>query len=194
MQVEKSCSSNSQELLLYPAKDVSQATKTHCLEMMRTSEKQFPSPPKPQKVSRKPKNNSASPPPSPKALPENLKQNLAELLLKYSSGLWAHALPKLYQDTYKTNLPECVLDNLPLLSDICTIDYPVPDNPKRAILYVKELQDENCSRTDLADLKAREEAARRLSSQSVPPLLIPKEEYPSVLVVEASSTNNVVLR
>ncbi|KAK3568005.1 hypothetical protein QTP86_028605 [Hemibagrus guttatus] len=192
--VEKSCSSKSQELLLYPAKDVSQATKTNYLEMMLTSEKQFPSPPKPQKVSRKPKNNSASPSASHKALPENIKQNLTELLLKYSSGLWAHALPKLYQDTYKTNLPEYVLDNLPLLSDICTIDYPVPDNPKRAILYVKELQDENCNLTNLADLKAREEAGKRLISQSVPPLLIPKEEYPSVLVVEASSTNNVVLR
>lgn len=128
------------------------------------------------------------------ALPEDLKQNLAELLLKYSSGLWAHALPKLYQDTYKTNLPENVLDNLPLLSDICTIDYPVPDNPKRAILYVKVLEDENSNRTDLADLKARQEAGRRLSSQSVPPLLIPMEEYPSVLVVEASSTNSVILR
>ncbi|KAF7706442.1 hypothetical protein HF521_019696 [Silurus meridionalis] len=100
------------------------------------------------------KPNTSSPLASPKAVPKDIKQNLAELLLKYSSGLWAHALPKLYQDTYKTNLPEYVLDNLPLLSDICTIDYPVPDNPKRAIL----------------------------------------EEYPSVLVVEACSTNSVVLR
>ncbi|XP_026792344.3 tudor domain-containing protein 7B isoform X1 [Pangasianodon hypophthalmus] len=192
--VEKPCSSKSQELLLYPAKDVSQTTNTYSLEMTHISDKQFPSPPKPQKVSRKPKNNTSSPLACPKALPEDIKQNLAELLLKYSSGLWAHALPKLYQDTYKTNLPEYVLDNLPLLSDICTIDHPVPDNPKRAILYVKVLEDENCNRTDLADLKAREEAGRRLSSQSVPPLLIPREEYPSVLVVEASSTNSVVLR
>lgn len=183
---------------MYPAKDVSQATNTYRLEMFHTSDKQSPSPPKPQKVSKKAKNNTASPPASPKAppkaLPKDIKQNLAELLLKYSSGLWAHALPKLYQDTYKTNLPEYVLDNLPLLSDICTIDYPVPDNPKRAILYMKQLRDENCNQTDSADLKAREAAGRRLSSQSVPPLLIPREEYPSVLVVEASSTNSVVLR
>ncbi|XP_053485196.1 tudor domain-containing protein 7B isoform X1 [Ictalurus furcatus] len=192
--VEKPCSSKSQELLLYPAKDVSQSTNTYSLEMTHFPDMHFPSPPKPQKVSRKPKNNTSSQLASPKALPEDLKQNLAELLLKYSSGLWAHALPKLYQDTYKTNLPEYVLDNLPLLSDICTIDYPVPDNPKRAILYVKVLEDENCNQTDSADLKAREEAGRRLSSQSVPPLLIPREEYPSVLVVEASSTNSVVLR
>ncbi|XP_060771331.1 tudor domain-containing protein 7B isoform X2 [Neoarius graeffei] len=192
--VEKPCSSKSQELLLYPAKDVSQTTNAYSLAMTHTSDKQVPSPPKPQKVCRKPKNYASSPLASPKALPEDLKQNLSELLLKYSSGLWSHALPKLYQDTYKTNLPEYVLDNLPLLSDICTIDFPVPDNPKRAILYVKVLEDENCNRTDSADLKAREEAGRRLSSQSVPPLLIPREEYPSVLVVEASSTNSVILR
>lgn len=194
MQVEKPCSSKSQELLLYPAKDISQTTNTYSREITHTTDKQFPSPPKPQKVSRKPKDNIPSSLTSAKALPEDIKQNLAELLLKYSNGLWAHALPKLYQDTYNTNLPDYVLDNLPLLSNICTIDYPVPDNPKRAILYVKVLEDENCNRTDSADLKARQEAERRLSSQSVPPLLIPREEYPSVLVVEASSTNSVILR
>uniref|UniRef100_A0AAR2LWQ6 Tudor domain-containing protein 7B n=1 Tax=Pygocentrus nattereri TaxID=42514 RepID=A0AAR2LWQ6_PYGNA len=133
-------------------------------------------------------------PRTPPTSTSNVKQKLGELLLKYSSGLWAHALPKLYQDTYKTKLPDYVLDNLPLLSDICTIDYPMPDNPKRAILYVKAAEDENCNREDLADMKAREEAGRRLSSQAVPPLLIPREEYPSVLVVEANSTNSVVLR
>lgn len=194
MQVEKPCSSKSQGLLLYPAKDVSQTTNTYSLEMTHTSDKQVPSPAKPQKVSSKPENNMSSPLASPKALPKDLKLNLAELLLKYSSGLWAHALPKLYQDTYKTNLPEYVLDNLPLLSGICTIDYPVPDNSKRAILYVKELEEENCNRTDLSDLRAREETGRHVGSQSVPPLLIPSEEYPSVLVVEASSTNSVILR
>ncbi|KAF5905436.1 tudor domain-containing protein 7B-like, partial [Clarias magur] len=192
--VEKPYGSKSQELLLYPAKDVTKTTETSSLEVTHTTDKVILSPPKLQKVSRKPKNNILSPLASPKALPEDLKQNLAELLLKYSSGLWAHALPKLYLDTYKTNLPEYVLDNLSLLSDICTIDYPVPDNPKRAILYVKDLEDENCNKTDSADLKVREEAGRRLSSQSVPPLVIPMEEYPSVLVVEASSTNSVILR
>uniref|UniRef100_A0A8B9LFE5 Tudor domain-containing protein 7B n=1 Tax=Astyanax mexicanus TaxID=7994 RepID=A0A8B9LFE5_ASTMX len=160
--IEKPCSSKPQELLLYPAKDISQTT--------------------------------TPPPASPTVLSADLKQKLGELLLKYSSGLWAHALPKLYQDTYKTKLPEYVLDNLPLLSDICTIDYPMPDNPKRAILYVKAVEDENCNQEDLADLRAREEAGRRISYQTVPPLLIPREEYPSVLVVEASNTNSVVLR
>uniref|UniRef100_A0A8B9RL83 Tudor domain-containing protein 7B n=1 Tax=Astyanax mexicanus TaxID=7994 RepID=A0A8B9RL83_ASTMX len=168
--IEKPCSSKPQELLLYPAKDISQTT--------------TPTPP----------TSTSSPPASPTVLSADLKQKLGELLLKYSSGLWAHALPKLYQDTYKTKLPEYVLDNLPLLSDICTIDYPMPDNPKRAILYVKAVEDENCNQEDLADLRAREEAGRRISYQTVPPLLIPREEYPSVLVVEASNTNSVVLR
>uniref|UniRef100_A0AAR2KKL5 Tudor domain-containing protein 7B n=1 Tax=Pygocentrus nattereri TaxID=42514 RepID=A0AAR2KKL5_PYGNA len=174
--VEKPFSSKPQELLLYPAKDISQTTTPPRPGVPSTADGQSPSLQKSPTVS------------------ADVKQKLGELLLKYSSGLWAHALPKLYQDTYKTKLPDYVLDNLPLLSDICTIDYPMPDNPKRAILYVKAAEDENCNREDLADMKAREEAGRRLSSQAVPPLLIPREEYPSVLVVEANSTNSVVLR
>lgn len=112
--------------------------------------------------------------------------------MKYSSGLWAHALPKLYQDTYKCKLPEFVLDQLTLLSDICTIDYPVPDNPKRAILYAKVVEDENRNQSGLACPEMKLE--RSLSSHTVPPLVIPREEYPSVLVVEASDTNCVILR
>uniref|UniRef100_A0A8C1E1B7 Tudor domain containing 7 b n=1 Tax=Cyprinus carpio carpio TaxID=630221 RepID=A0A8C1E1B7_CYPCA len=123
-----------------------------------------------------------------------VKQKLGELLLKYSSGLWAHALPKLYQDTYKCKLPEFVLDHLNLLSDICTIDYPMPDNPKRAILYAKVLEDENRNQSGLAGSETKEAVERSLSSQTVPPLLIPREEYPSVLVVEAGDTNSVILR
>lgn len=198
VQVEKPCSSKPQELLLYPAKDISQTTIPVSPAVTPTTDRQSPPtqklPSQTQQAPRTSPTSTSSPPASPTALSADLKQNLGELLLKYSSGLWAHALPKLYQDTYKTKLPEYVLDNLPLLSDICTIDYPVSDNPKRAILYVKAAEDENCNRKDLADLKAREEAGRRLSSQAVPPLLIPREEYPSVLVVEANSTNSVVLR
>lgn len=114
--------------------------------------------------------------------------------MKYSSGLWAHALPKLYQDTFKSKLPEIVLDNLALLSDICTIDYPVPDNPKRAILYAKVVEDDNRNKSGSADSQTTEMAERRLSIQTVPPLIIPSEEYPSVLVVEAADTNSVILR
>uniref|UniRef100_A0A8C1FF88 Tudor domain containing 7 b n=1 Tax=Cyprinus carpio carpio TaxID=630221 RepID=A0A8C1FF88_CYPCA len=121
-------------------------------------------------------------------------QSLGELLLKYSSGLWAHALPKLYQDTYKCKLAEFVLDHLTLLSDICTIDYPMPDNSKRAILYAKVLEDENRNQSGLAGSETKETVERCLSSQTVPSLVIPREEYPSVLVVEASDTNSVILR
>uniref|UniRef100_A0A7N8XMT0 Tudor domain containing 7 b n=1 Tax=Mastacembelus armatus TaxID=205130 RepID=A0A7N8XMT0_9TELE len=148
--------------------------------------------------------SSPSPPSSPAALNPDLKQKLEELLVKYSSGLWAHALPKLFQDTYKTKLPGHVLENLHLLSDICTIDYPMPDNPKRAILYRRSStggggrEDENCNRrnssTSEEEFKVRQALGRRLSNQEVPPLQIPNEEYPSVLVVEASNTNGVILR
>uniref|UniRef100_A0A8C8ISH4 Tudor domain-containing protein 7 n=1 Tax=Oncorhynchus tshawytscha TaxID=74940 RepID=A0A8C8ISH4_ONCTS len=128
-------------------------------------------------------------------LSPDLKQKLGELLVKYSNGLWAHALPKLYLDTYKTKLPEHVLENLSLLSDFCTVDYPMPDNPKRAILYKRTKEEESCNRREsVEERRAREEVGRRLSSQAVPPLLIPREEYPSVLVVEATNTNGVILR
>lgn len=98
-----------------------------------------------------------------------------------------------------------MLDNLHLLSNICTIDYPMPDNPKRAILYRRSSvgvgggEDENCNRRGSSasddELRAKQELGRRLCNQApVPSLQIPKEEYPSVLVVEAASTNKVILR
>ncbi|XP_067257975.1 tudor domain-containing protein 7B isoform X2 [Chanodichthys erythropterus] len=186
--VEKPCSSKPQELLLYPAKESSQISAP-----TPTTHDKSPSHHKKPQIQRSSSTSKLSSPASPKALSPELKQKLGELLLKYSSGLWAHALPKLYQDTYKCKLPEFVLDQLNLLSDICTIDYPMPDNPKRAILYAKVVEDENRNQSGLAGSKTKETAELRLS-QTVPPLVIPKEEYPSVLVVEASDTNNVILR
>lgn len=80
----------------------------------------------------------------------------------------------------------------------------MPDNPKRAILYRRSSsgggggEDENCNRRNSSaseeELRVRKELGRRLSNQAVPPLQIPKEEYPSVLVVEATNTNGVLLR
>uniref|UniRef100_A0A8C7M107 Tudor domain-containing protein 7B n=1 Tax=Oncorhynchus mykiss TaxID=8022 RepID=A0A8C7M107_ONCMY len=131
---------------------------------------------------------------SPSTLSPDLRQKLGELLVKYSNGLWAHGLPKLYLDTYKTKLPEHVLENLSLLSDFCTIEYPMPDNPKRAILYKRTREDNHNRRESVEERRAREEVGRRLSTQTVPPLLIPREEYPSVLVGEAANTNGVILR
>lgn len=101
------------------------------------------------------------------------------------------------------------MENLHLLNDFCTVDYPMPDNPKRAILYRRRRsssssagggggEDENCNRRNSSlseeELRVRQELGRRLSNQAVPALQIPKEEYPSVLVVEATNTNAVVLR
>uniref|UniRef100_A0A8C2CL72 Tudor domain-containing protein 7B n=1 Tax=Cyprinus carpio TaxID=7962 RepID=A0A8C2CL72_CYPCA len=191
-EVEKPCSTKPQELLLYPAKETSQIT-PHSAATPPTHDKSPFHHKKPQ-TQRSSATSKSSTPASPRDLPPEVKQKLGELLLKYSSGLWAHALPKLYQDTYKCKLPEFVLDHLNLLSDICTIDYPMPDNPKRAILYAKVLEDENRNQSGLAGSETKEAVERSLSSQTVPPLLIPREEYPSVLVVEAGDTNSVILR
>lgn len=125
-------------------------------------------------------------------LTEDLKQKLAQLLLKYSSGVWSHALPKLFQDTYNAELPGFVLDNLSLMSDLCTIVYPMPNNPKRAIMYVKVTEDVNCNGQNLRNQRVRDES--HLCRNTVPPLLIPMDKYPSVLVIEASRTNNVIIR
>uniref|UniRef100_A0A8C5CM30 Tudor domain-containing protein 7B n=1 Tax=Gadus morhua TaxID=8049 RepID=A0A8C5CM30_GADMO len=183
--VERPCSSNRSELLLYPAKE--------------------PITPTPPPSS----SSSSSPPSSPPSSPAT-----PELLQKYPSGLWTHALPKLFKDTYKTKLPGHILENLELLSTFCTIDYPMPDNPKRAILYRRssggggggggreDPRRQGSAPGEEQEGKQREEqreAGRsRLSGQASPPppppLLIPREEYPSVLVVEASNTNTVLLR
>ncbi|TDG99852.1 hypothetical protein EPR50_G00198340 [Perca flavescens] len=226
--VEKTCSSNPSELLLYPAKE--QTTTSSPLPTLTPNSTSAPVPTsntpadkpvqspiqqRPPSIhltrsgSRSPQNppsssSSPSPPSSPATFSPELKLKLEELLVKYSNGLWAHALPKLFQDTYKFKLPGHVLENLHLLSDICTIDYPMPDNPKRAILYRRSSsgggggEDENCNRRNSSaseeELRLRQELGRRLSNHAVPSLQIPKEEYPSVLVVEATNTNGVILR
>uniref|UniRef100_A0A3Q4GDN1 Tudor domain containing 7 b n=1 Tax=Neolamprologus brichardi TaxID=32507 RepID=A0A3Q4GDN1_NEOBR len=145
--------------------------------------------------------------------PQLVQGHIREILAKYSNGFWVSKLPQMYRELYKQDLPTeysfmympgHVLVNLDLLSDICTIDYPMPDNPKRAILYRRSStgggggEDENCNRRNSSaseeELRVRKELGRRLSNQAVPPLQIPKEEYPSVLVVEATNTNGVLLR
>ncbi|XP_042256412.1 tudor domain-containing protein 7B isoform X3 [Thunnus albacares] len=226
--VEKTCSSNPSELLLYPAKEPTTASSPSLI--LNPNSTAAPSPtsntptdkPLQSPAQQRPPNthrtrsnsnppqsprsssSSPSPPSSPATLSPDLKLKLEELLVKYSNGLWAHALPKLFQDTYKTKLPGHVLENLHLLSDFCTIDYPMPDNPKRAILYRSSSagggggEDENCNRRNSSaseeDMRVRQELGRRLSNQAVPSLQIPKEEYPSILVVEATNTNGVILR
>lgn len=61
----------------------------------------------------------------------DVRQRIKELLFKYNHGLWVHALPKLFMDTYKTPFPEHVLDNISLLLDICNVEYPLPHDKKK---------------------------------------------------------------
>lgn len=177
--VEKTCCSSPSELLLYPAKEQSASPDSNSpsrLPQSPTAQQQSPA-------------CSPSPPTSPAGLSSELQAKLEELLLKYPNGLWAHALPKLYQDTYKTKLPGHVLENLHLLSHICTIDYPMSNNPKRAILYRRSNSKEG---TEACKGEAKE--GRR--SPDVPKLHPPSEEHLSVLVAEApaTDTNAIVLR
>ncbi|XP_012577067.1 PREDICTED: tudor domain-containing protein 7 isoform X3 [Condylura cristata] len=188
-----------QDLLLYPAK------RKQPLRNEKDAEKVPPSQlPPPKQI-----------PPSkgcPAIMPEDFKEKVAELLVKYSSGLWASALPKAFEDTYKVKIPENALKNLAFLSDVCTIDY-ISGNPQKAILYAKLplptdklLKDAGHARGDY-DIKTMVEqeylqieeniaecANAFFENVTVPPLVIPTEASPSVLVVELSNTNEVVVR
>uniref|UniRef100_A0A8C5H9S2 Tudor domain-containing protein 7B-like n=1 Tax=Gouania willdenowi TaxID=441366 RepID=A0A8C5H9S2_GOUWI len=174
--VEKTYGSNASELLLYPTRASSNTSSPLTSHNTTASNTRKPS---------------------------DLKKKLEELLVKYPNGLWAHALPKLFQDTYNTKLPGHVLEKLDLLSELCIIDYPMPDNPKRAILYKRSCaegveKDENCNRrnssTSEEERTQKKEVKRRPSVQEVSSLHIPKEESSNVLVLEATNTNQVMIR
>lgn len=161
-------------------------------------------------------------PPSPKpatsvrgsvvVMPEDFKEKVAELLGRYASGLWASALPKAYEDAYKVKFPEEALNNLALLVDICTVDY-ISGNPQKAILYAKLPTPANKTPNEAGQaqgnydiktmieqeyLQIEENIAKSaegcMEDVKVPPLVIPTEASPSVLVVELSNTNEVVIR
>lgn len=119
--MEKTCSSNPSELLLYPAKEqstmlpsVSPKSPSPSLPTSNVPSDKPSPPPAGQRPpsahltrsgSRSPQSPVSSPslPSSPAALSPDLRLKLEELLEKYSNGLWAHALPKLFQDTYKVS-------------------------------------------------------------------------------------------
>ncbi|XP_006886929.1 PREDICTED: tudor domain-containing protein 7 [Elephantulus edwardii] len=148
----------------------------------------------------------------PAVIPKDIKEKVATLLVKYSSGLWASALPKAFEDMYKVKLPEDALKNLASLSDVCTIDY-ISGTPQKAILYAKlpmptdrMFSDELQAQGDY-DIKCMieqeylqieeniaESADSLVENVTIPPLIIPSEASPSVLVVELSNTNEVVIR
>ncbi|XP_034629069.1 tudor domain-containing protein 7 isoform X2 [Trachemys scripta elegans] len=198
--VEKVCTGGHTDVLLYPAKKMQHLVKSG-IDHERTSQNLTSSKADPLL---KPVMETKS-----AFLNSDFKQKVAEILFKYSNGLWANALPKVYEDTYKVKFPEDALNNLDLLSDICTVNQ-ISDSPKKAILYAKPQKyiDENLNATDSVhiheDLKIMvEQECSQLMEKTkeqcpenimVPPLIIPAEASPSVLVVELNNTNEVVIR
>uniref|UniRef100_A0A673FY39 Tudor domain-containing protein 7A-like n=1 Tax=Sinocyclocheilus rhinocerous TaxID=307959 RepID=A0A673FY39_9TELE len=130
-----------------------------------------------------------STPPSHQPLTPEIKQKLRQLLNKYSQGLWAHALPQLFQEAFGCVFPQNVLEDLSLLADTCMVEYPMPDNRKRAILYALPCQVQTQPRPRPPPL-----VLPYTGNPRVPPLIIPTTEFLSVLVMEVCSTDNIVLR
>nr|XP_055061819.1 tudor domain-containing protein 7A [Misgurnus anguillicaudatus]XP_055061820.1 tudor domain-containing protein 7A [Misgurnus anguillicaudatus]XP_055061821.1 tudor domain-containing protein 7A [Misgurnus anguillicaudatus] len=128
-------------------------------------------------------------PPPHQPLTLEIKQKLRQLLNKYSQGLWAHGVPQLFKDAFGCEFPHYALENLSLLADTCMVEYPMPDNRKRAILYALPSRVETQPRP-----RPRPLLIPSPSNPYVPPLTLPNTEFLSVLVMEITSTNNVVLR
>uniref|UniRef100_A0A452GSQ5 Tudor domain-containing protein 7 n=2 Tax=Gopherus agassizii TaxID=38772 RepID=A0A452GSQ5_9SAUR len=198
--VEKMCTGGHTDVLLYPAKKMQQLVKSG-IDHERTSQNLTSSTADPLL---KPVMETKS-----AFLNTDFKQKVAEILFKYSSGLWANALPKVYEDTYKVKFPKDALNNLDLFSDICTVNQ-ISDSPKKAILYAKPQKyiDENLNATDNVHIHedqkimVEQECSQLMEKTKeqhpenimVPPLIIPAEASPSVLVVELNNTNEVVIR
>ncbi|XP_064357309.1 tudor domain-containing protein 7 isoform X2 [Dromaius novaehollandiae] len=194
--VEKVCTGDHMDGLLYPAKRIPPLAKSG-IEQGKASQNVTSSKVDPLL---KPSMETTS-----GSLSSDFKQKVVNILLKYSSGLWANALPKLYQDTYQLKFPEGVLNNLELLSDVCTVDH-ISDNPKKAILYAKPQGhiDENLNVSEkvqmrdavkaTAEQQYEESKEQYPESMTVPPLIIPVEGSLSVLVVELNNTNEVIIR
>uniref|UniRef100_A0A8B9S6F4 Tudor domain containing 7 n=1 Tax=Apteryx owenii TaxID=8824 RepID=A0A8B9S6F4_APTOW len=194
--VEKVCTGDHMDGLLYPAKRIPPLVKSD-IEQGKAAQN-VPSSKVDPLLKSSMETTSAS-------LSSDFKQKVVNILLKYSSGLWANALPKLYQDIYQLKFPEGVLNNLELLSDVCTVDH-ISDNPKKAILYAKPQRylDENLNVPEKVqmhdDVKATAEQQYEESKEqypeslTVPPLVTPAEGSLSVLVVELNNTNEVIIR
>ncbi|NWX22782.1 TDRD7 protein, partial [Aegotheles bennettii] len=193
--VEKVHRGDQMDGLLYPAKKITPVAKSDA-EKEKTSQNVSSS-----KVDPLLKPNTET---TSVSLSGDFKQKVVNILLKYSSGLWANALPKLYQDTYQVKFPEDVLNNLELLSDVCVVDY-VSDIPRKAILYAKPQRrtDENLNVTEkvqrhdgvkaTAEQHYEESKGQYPENITVPPLVIPSEGSVSVLVIELKNTNEVLI-
>lgn len=132
-----------------------------------------------------------------------LKKKIVEILSNYSSGLWLDALPKVFEEKYKISFP---LENFKLeeLSDVCTVDI-ISENPFKGILYAKPIKSvgENLNASVNVNHEKEDEAPSPVADSgeeeseaevNTPPLVIPSEASPSVLVVELNNTQEVVIR
>ncbi|NXL51277.1 TDRD7 protein, partial [Podilymbus podiceps] len=191
--VEKVHRGDQMDGLLYPAKKIPPVTKSDT-EQEKTSQNVTTS-----KVDPLLKPNTET---TSASLSSDFKQKVVNILLKYSSGLWANALPKLYQDTYQVKFPGDILNNLELLSDVCIVDY-VSEVPRKAILYAKPQRriDENLNVTEkvqkhdgmkaTAEKEYEESKDQSPENITVPPLIIPSEGSVSVMVLELKNTNEL---
>lgn len=135
--VEKSAPSGVAELLLYPPRS-GQHQRNLIFNQKSIDKKQEPS------FTNKTVAQERKPIAAKSLVSKNIeiKQKITELLQRYSSGLWAKALPKIFEEAYKMQFPQNILDDLDCLSDICTVDYAVSGDRKKAILYAKIKSDE----------------------------------------------------
>ncbi|XP_061685862.1 tudor domain-containing protein 7A isoform X2 [Syngnathoides biaculeatus] len=130
-------------------------------------------------------------------LPDDVCYRIKELLSKYSNGLWVHALPKLFMDTYKTPFPERFMNRFSLLPDLCTVEYPIPNNSNKAILYksmtvnLEETDSRGSQKTRTYHLPSGIDVI----GPGIPANLVhPSLQYPSVLVIDAKTSNAVTIR
>lgn len=231
-QVEKLGGGKVAGYLVYPTKDPSSKPHTPPHSPPSALQKSFQvpstSPQSPTSLTLKPQRpftpeslgrSLPSPPATPPApLSQDVKDKVRELLIKYSHGLWAHALPRLFKEVYRwgprhlkmlhlhlfpvliltllfffpfrCDFPQSLLDHLSPLADTCTIEYPMPQNRNKAILYTLP--------TVSVPSKPRPQPKSCIIAccinPEVPQLSLPKEEFLSVLVMEVKNTNNVICR
>ncbi|XP_038146649.1 tudor domain-containing protein 7A [Cyprinodon tularosa] len=132
--------------------------------------------------------------PCPVALSDEVRQKLKDLLSKCSQGLWADALPKCFMDVYKMPFPEEILDNLSVLCGVCTVEYPFPQNKKKAILYNFCQDDMSVTNSQQTRNNPLPSGLETLGPVVPPPLTHPTEHCPSVLVTEANNTTAITIR
>ncbi|CAL8333172.1 unnamed protein product [Lota lota] len=125
-------------------------------------------------------------------LSPELQVRLRELLSKYTHGLWIHALPKLFLDTYKMAFPEAILAQLSQLQDVCCVEYPIPHDRSKAIVY--EQRKAESQRAEPCCAPPPASGVQVLGVQALPSLTLPTEQYPSVLVADAQGSNRVTVR